>query len=64
MHLGFASGVHYCLGAWLARSTGTVALQSLFERIPALRLAPERPLAVNGWRFREVRRLLVEWDPA
>jgi cytochrome P450 len=63
MHLGFASGVHYCLGAWLARAAGTVALQHLVRRLPELRLGPDRPLVVTGWRFREVRRLSAQWHP-
>jgi cytochrome P450 len=61
MHLGFASGTHFCLGAWLARAAGTVALQRLLDRLPELCLAPGRSLVVTGWRFREVRRLRAEW---
>src|SRR3712207_1230881 len=38
-HVAFASGIHFCLGAALARMEGEVALQSLFERFPDLGLA-------------------------
>ncbi|MDT5102989.1 MAG: hypothetical protein QOI25_502 [Mycobacterium sp.] len=38
-HLAFASGVHACLGAALARIEGTVALRGLFDRFPDLSLA-------------------------
>lgn len=43
-HLAFSSGVHFCLGAGLARLEGRVGLQMLLERFPDLRLdgAPER----------------------
>jgi len=36
-HLAFSSGIHYCLGAALARMEATVALQALYERFPDLR---------------------------
>ncbi|WP_448622199.1 cytochrome P450 [Geodermatophilus sp. URMC 65] len=35
-HVSFASGIHFCLGAALARMEGEVALQALFERFPDL----------------------------
>ncbi|HXV93132.1 MAG TPA: cytochrome P450, partial [Pseudonocardia sp.] len=38
-HLAFSSGIHYCLGAGLARMEGEVGLRALFERFPDLRLA-------------------------
>jgi cytochrome P450 len=40
-HLAFSSGVHYCLGASLARMEGEVALRTLHERFPELRLVGE-----------------------
>jgi P450-derived glycosyltransferase activator len=38
-HLAFSSGIHYCLGAPLARLEATVALAALAERLPGLRRA-------------------------
>ena len=38
-HLAFSSGVHYCLGASLARIEGEEGLRRLFERYPDLALA-------------------------
>ncbi|GAB1691531.1 cytochrome P450 [Krasilnikovia sp. M28-CT-15] len=36
-HLAFSSGIHYCVGAPLARLEATIALQRLAERLPGLR---------------------------
>jgi cytochrome P450 len=35
-HVAFSSGIHFCLGAALARMEGEVALRALFERFPDL----------------------------
>lgn len=38
-HLAFSGGIHYCLGAGLARLEGVVGLRALTERFPGLRVA-------------------------
>ncbi|MEU9593893.1 cytochrome P450 [Streptomyces sp. NPDC048193] len=38
-HLAFGHGVHFCLGAPLARMEVTLALRKLFDRFPGIRLA-------------------------
>jgi cytochrome P450 len=40
-HVAFAAGIHYCLGASLAKLEATVALTSIIRRFPDLRLAGE-----------------------
>ncbi len=41
-HLGFGFGIHYCLGAALARLEAKVVLECLASRLPNLRLVPEQ----------------------
>lgn len=38
-HIAFGHGIHYCVGAPLARLEGVVAIQSLIQRFPDLQLA-------------------------
>jgi hypothetical protein len=42
-HLGFARGVHFCLGAPLARLEVRIALNILLDRYPRLRTDPDHP---------------------
>ncbi|MBF6567844.1 MAG: cytochrome P450 [Candidatus Binataceae bacterium] len=38
-HLGFGNGIHFCLGAPLARMEGAIAIGSIIARFPNFRLA-------------------------
>jgi cytochrome P450 len=42
-HLSFGGGVHFCLGALLARAEAQIGIGLLLERFPGLALDPARP---------------------
>jgi cytochrome P450 len=51
-HLAFGEGIHFCLGSGLARVEGSIAIATMLERFPRLRLAkPEAPLKYKGSYF-------------
>ena len=64
-HLGYGHGIHYCLGAPLARLEGQTALATLLRRLPDLRLAadPEELRWRGGLIMRGLRTLPVEFTP-
>ncbi|MFJ4715444.1 cytochrome P450 [Streptomyces sp. NPDC088785] len=60
-HLAFGHGIHYCLGAPLARLEGRIALRSLLDRCPDLALAEAPDSWLPGVLMRGVRTLRVRW---
>ncbi|MBO0914259.1 cytochrome P450 family protein [Streptomyces laculatispora] len=62
-HLAFGHGIHFCMGAPLARMEGRIAIRSLLERCPGLGLDPDagEPDWLPGMLIRGVRRLPVRW---
>jgi len=61
-HLAFAAGAHFCLGAWFGRHLARASLEVLLDRLPGLRLDPERPPTLRGWEFRAPDSMWVAWD--
>jgi len=59
-HLGFGGGIHYCLGAPLARREGQIALTTLLKETPTLRMACDKPSWRPGMVFRGPQNLPVE----
>jgi cytochrome P450 len=43
-HIGFGNGIHYCLGAPLARLEAEIAFSTLLRRLPTLTLGAEPPV--------------------
>ncbi|MFD7323253.1 cytochrome P450 [Streptomyces sp. NPDC059875] len=58
-HITFGAGIHYCLGAPLARLELTALFDELLRRTPRLRLAAE-PRWKPGYVIRGVHELMVE----
>jgi cytochrome P450 len=63
-HLGFGHGIHYCLGAPLARLESQIAFTALVTRLPELALAvPETELRWSASGLRGLRALPVVFRP-
>ncbi|QCX79963.1 Cytochrome P450 107B1 [Streptomyces sp. YIM 121038] len=60
-HVAFGHGIHFCLGAPLARVEGRIALASLLERCPDLALDGPATDWRPGLLMRGLRRLDVRW---
>ena len=59
-HVAFGAGIHFCVGAPLARREMRVALSVLFRRLPGLRLA-EPPRYRDAYHFHGLTALRVTW---
>ena len=42
-HIAFGFGIHFCVGALLARTEGQIVLSTLIARFPKIGLVSERP---------------------
>jgi cytochrome P450 len=60
--LAFAHGPHFCLGAHLARLEARVAVATLLDLLPRLRLDDRYPAGPRGLVFRKPAALRVRWD--
>jgi cytochrome P450 len=59
-NMSFGGGIHFCVGAPLARLEMAVAVPRLFERLPGLRLT-EPPSYRDSYHFHGLERLMVGW---
>ncbi|MGH8610700.1 MAG: cytochrome P450 [Gammaproteobacteria bacterium] len=61
-HLSFGKGIHYCLGASLARLQTQITIQVMTTRFPGMRLVPDQTLEYSpNLSFRGPKQLLAEW---
>jgi unspecific monooxygenase len=59
-HVSFGAGIHFCIGAPLARLEMQTALRVLFERLPELRLAAPGRYR-DTWHFHALDSLRATW---
>jgi unspecific monooxygenase len=59
-NVSFGAGIHFCIGAPLARIELQVAFSELFRRLPRLRIA-EEPRYNNVFHFHGLEKLMVAW---
>ena len=59
-HLSFSHGIHFCLGAQLARLEGALALEALITRFPAIRLPAQKLTWRNNTILRGPTELWLE----
>lgn len=58
-HLAFSAGLHFCIGAQLARLEGQIALRRLVQRFPTMKLVGPRPEWASTFGLRGLKSLPV-----
>jgi len=59
-NLSLGAGIHFCVGAHLAKLELRIALQVLFKRLPNLYLS-SKPHYQNSYHFHGLEKLMVSW---
>ncbi len=60
-HLGFGDGIHFCLGAPLARAEAQISIASIVSRFPTLRRTGDDVVWGGNFIVRGVARLPVAY---
>lgn len=62
-HIAFGRGIHFCLGAPLARLQARLALELMIDRLPGLRLTPGQKVTFTATpAHRGLKELPIEWN--
>jgi len=59
-HVAFGLGIHFCLGAYLARVEARIGFGNIMQRMPNIRLGAQAPTWNDKKLFRGLRSLQVE----
>jgi hypothetical protein len=62
-HVAFGGGIHFCLGAPLARMEARIAIPALLARLPGLELGPGQPVRRDTVTLRGLASLPVTFQP-
>jgi len=60
-HIAFGMGIHFCLGAPLARMEGQIAINTMLQRLPKLALAIDKPEYRQSLTLRGLQTLPVSF---
>ncbi len=61
-HMAFGHGLHYCMGAPLARQELLAMLEEVSKRLPGMKLVPDQERTyLPNTSFRALQRLMVSW---
>jgi hypothetical protein len=58
-HVAFGYGIHFCVGAPLARLEGQIAINTILHRLPRLQLTNETATWLENMAFRGLKSLPV-----
>lgn len=63
-HLAFGSGIHYCLGAQLAKILANIVVTSLISQFQHMRISPNQILEAHpSYVFYGYKKFLIQFDP-
>jgi cytochrome P450 len=63
-HISFGAGIHFCVGAPLARLESTIAIRTLAEKVPAYTLVDAQPVYKENFVLRGLQALPIRFQTA
>jgi len=63
-HVSFGAGIHFCVGAPLARLESTIAIRTLAERVPSFEIVTDEPVYKENFVLRGLQSLPIRFQTA